>query len=140
MGWLSDLLKEYPALSVAKERLALAEERFKNIEEENTKLKARVAELEVKNTQLHTQLPKPSTGELEEIEVEILKLLTGAADDGAPATAIAHHLGANETKVEYYAERLAENEYLYQSLTANMPVMYCLGQKGREFLVKNDHI
>ncbi len=28
MSWLSDFLKEYPALSVAKERLALAEQRL----------------------------------------------------------------------------------------------------------------
>lgn len=40
MAWLSDLLKDYPALSVAKERLALVEERFKLLETENKKLNA----------------------------------------------------------------------------------------------------
>jgi predicted transcriptional regulator len=140
MGWLSDLLKEYPALSVAKERLALAEERFKHIEEENSKLKARVAELEAHNTQLQAQLPKPATGELEEVEIEILKLLSSAGNEGGSAAAIARRLGINETKAEYYAEKLAENEYLYQSYVMNMPVTYSLDQKGREFLIKNDHI
>jgi hypothetical protein len=45
MGWLADLLKEYPALSVAKERLALVEERLRLVESENNKLKAENAEL-----------------------------------------------------------------------------------------------
>ncbi|HLD14616.1 MAG TPA: hypothetical protein VJB18_07865 [Burkholderiales bacterium] len=45
MGWLSDLLKEYPALSVAKERLALVEERFRLVEAENKKLGAENADL-----------------------------------------------------------------------------------------------
>jgi len=46
MGWLSDLLKEYPALSVARERLALIEDRLKAADEENKKLRTEVAELQ----------------------------------------------------------------------------------------------
>lgn len=45
MGWLSDLLKEFPALSVAKERLALVEERLKSIENENKNLVSENADL-----------------------------------------------------------------------------------------------
>ncbi len=45
MGWLNDLLKDYPALSVAKERLALVEEKLKSSEEENQKLRVENAEL-----------------------------------------------------------------------------------------------
>jgi len=48
MGWLSDLLKEYPALSVAKERLALIEDRLKIVEAENEQLKAENVELKSK--------------------------------------------------------------------------------------------
>ncbi len=39
MSWLTDLLKEYPALSVAKERLSLIEEKLKISEDENRKLR-----------------------------------------------------------------------------------------------------
>lgn len=39
MNWLTDLLKEYPAISVAKERLALVEDRLKQAESQNTALK-----------------------------------------------------------------------------------------------------
>lgn len=45
MGLLADLLKEYPALSVAKERLALIEELMRIVDAENDKLKAENAEL-----------------------------------------------------------------------------------------------
>lgn len=45
MGWLTDLLKEYPALSVAKERLALFEDRLRIFEAENQELKAENARL-----------------------------------------------------------------------------------------------
>lgn len=48
MGWLSDLLKEYPALSVAKERLAFVEERFRLVETENKRLSAENADLKKK--------------------------------------------------------------------------------------------
>lgn len=140
MGWLSDLLKEYPALSVAKERLALAEDRFKHTEEENTKLKARILQLEVENENIKSQLPNDTTGTLDEIEVNILKLLTNAGEDGVSIAAISQNLGINATKVEYHAERIANEEYIYQTYIMNMPVTYNLDQKGREYLVKNGHL
>lgn len=52
MGWLGDLLKEYPALSVARERLALIADRLKIAEEENKKLKAEIAELKAECLEL----------------------------------------------------------------------------------------
>ena len=39
MGWIFDLLKDIPLTPILKERLALAEDRVKNLEEENKKLK-----------------------------------------------------------------------------------------------------
>lgn len=58
MGWLSDLLKEYPALSVAKERLLLAEEKFKKVEIENSELKERIKRLSQQNELLRSRLDK----------------------------------------------------------------------------------
>lgn len=40
MGWLTDLLKEYPAVAVVKERLAAKEEEMKRLAEENAALNA----------------------------------------------------------------------------------------------------
>lgn len=45
MGWLADILKDYPALSVARERLALVEDRLKLMEAENKNLKTENAYL-----------------------------------------------------------------------------------------------
>jgi hypothetical protein len=45
MGWLTDLLKDYPALSVAKERLALKEEQCNELKAKIVELQAQVDEL-----------------------------------------------------------------------------------------------
>ena len=63
MSWLSDLLKDYPALSVAKERLALVEDRLKQAEKENASLKAENVALQTecselkKKVSLHEKAP-----------------------------------------------------------------------------------
>lgn len=46
MTWLDELLSQYPALSVAKERLAQVEARLRHLEAENKKLKDEKAERE----------------------------------------------------------------------------------------------
>lgn len=48
MSLLADLLKEFPALAVAKERLALIEDRLRVAESENEILKAVNAELKIR--------------------------------------------------------------------------------------------
>lgn len=48
MGWLTDLLKDYPTLSVAKERLSFIEEKLRAAEEENQKLREENASLRSK--------------------------------------------------------------------------------------------
>lgn len=52
MGWLADILKEFPAVSVARERLALVEQKHKDLEkkyneacEETKRLKAENSDL-----------------------------------------------------------------------------------------------
>jgi hypothetical protein len=45
MGWLTELLKDYPALPVAHERIALAEEKYATLEVENKQLKEENARL-----------------------------------------------------------------------------------------------
>jgi hypothetical protein len=45
MGWLTDLVQGVPVNAVLRERLALAEQRFKDLESENAKLKGQLAAL-----------------------------------------------------------------------------------------------
>ncbi len=49
MPWLSDLLQGVPLNSVLRERVALAEQKFKDIEAENKSLKERVSALTAEN-------------------------------------------------------------------------------------------
>ena len=56
MGWLSDLLKDYPALSVARERLALVADHLKLAEDENKKLKAEIVELKTECSELRKKV------------------------------------------------------------------------------------
>lgn len=59
MSWLSDLLKEYPALNVARERLALAEQRYELLERENEVLKLENARLKGENEAMRRTSPRP---------------------------------------------------------------------------------
>ena len=143
MGWITDLLKEYPALSVAKERLALAQEKYDALEAENKELKNQVETLENENAALKEQLsglqPK-GEGILEDIEIEILKLLGSGYGLELPAGVIAQRLNISVPKAEYYLQRLNENEYVYFPIIMGQEPEYSLDQKGREFLVRNDLI
>jgi hypothetical protein len=60
MGWLmdsvKDLLQGIPAASILRERLLLAEDRFKDLEAENQKLQQRIAALARENEDLKRQL------------------------------------------------------------------------------------
>lgn len=58
MGWLTDLLKEYPALSVAKERLSLLQDKMQTIENENVKLKEENRDLKAQVNQLKKDIDK----------------------------------------------------------------------------------
>ena len=56
MTWLTDLLKEIPLSAVLKERVALAEQKFKDMEAETKGLKELVTELRQQNERLAAQL------------------------------------------------------------------------------------
>lgn len=143
MGWITDLVKEYPALAVAKERLALAQEKYDAISKENEQLRAKVKDLEKENEQLKTRLDEivpRGEGELSEIEINILKLFAAAGHD-LTTDAVASRLGQSQTKTEYYLSKLCDDEYLgFPLVMGGGETEYYLQQKGREYLVKNDLI
>jgi hypothetical protein len=59
MGWLTDLLKDYPALAVAKERLAYKEEQFNELKDENRRLTEEIGALKAENAELKKKLADP---------------------------------------------------------------------------------
>jgi hypothetical protein len=56
MSWVSDMLKEYPALSVAKERLEFLQDKFDQLKKENDALKEVNETLRSANSNLQTRL------------------------------------------------------------------------------------
>ncbi len=58
MGWFTDLIKDVPVSAVVKERLALAEDRFRKIEEENKELKQQITKLSQENQTLKAAQPE----------------------------------------------------------------------------------
>jgi hypothetical protein len=58
MGWFTDLLKQYPALEVARERLALADEKYESLGRENETLKLDNARLRRELEALRSSIPR----------------------------------------------------------------------------------
>jgi hypothetical protein len=56
MGWLDDVLQGIPLNSVLRERISLAEEKFRSLELENEKLKQQNAVLTAENISLNERL------------------------------------------------------------------------------------
>jgi hypothetical protein len=56
MGWFSDFLQGIPVNAALREQLKLAEQRFKDMEDENARLKEQVASLTAENEDLKRQV------------------------------------------------------------------------------------
>src|SRR5687767_12006838 len=56
MGWFNDLLQGIPLNAVLKERVALAEQKFKDMEQEKKRLEEKVAARESENADLKQRL------------------------------------------------------------------------------------
>jgi folylpolyglutamate synthase/dihydropteroate synthase len=134
MGWFTDLMKDIPIL--IKERLELADERFRQLEDENKELHKRIAALEDENAQLHMQLPSPQQSQqLEEIEITIMALLSKG--DELTIDEVAMRLQLHKTQVEHYIARMEEGELLDGNYYMDGPTTFYLAKKGKELLVEN---
>jgi len=64
MSWWSELLQGIPLNAVLKERLALAEQKFKELEEENDRLKEQVIALNGENEALRKKVEQATVAAL----------------------------------------------------------------------------
>lgn len=138
MGWLTDLLKDFPALSVAKERLALQEERFQVLERENANLKRKVIELEssIRNKAAELAVFKSEEiGGLGAEESNVLKCILDLGGGDATAQDVANRLRIDVNKAKYYLEKLQDAEFINARYQMMSPTSFSLAQKGREFLI-----
>jgi predicted ArsR family transcriptional regulator len=75
------------------------------------------------------------SNELDETEKNLLKAL--ATTDAANAQTLASHVGTDPVRAEYYLQKLEQGEYIYGQHFMGSASLYSLGQRGREFLIKN---
>lgn len=74
-------------------------------------------------------------GDLDEVEVKILHLLSQRA--GLGAGLIGHLLQISRTKAEHLADKLVSEGYLHDLVFLGQPKEYELDKKGREYLVRH---
>jgi len=78
--------------------------------------------------------------QLNEKEVQILKLLGERGDYWLNADQIANSISGNITKTEYFLDRLLGKKLIFNVLTMGAPTRYGLTSNGRAFLVENSII
>ena len=144
MSWLTDLLREYPALSVAQERLALREDQFVALEKEHTELKRKfeaqkekVRSLERNIEELRAKLADFETQRvnIEDVERNILAFL-GTQRDPVSVEQVAEEVGQNVQRVEFYLQHLLDHEFVIDSYLMD-DHLFELDHKGRGFLIEN---
>lgn len=111
MSWLSDLIKDIPVSAVLKERLALAEDKFNKITDENGELRERVAELEAEVTDLRARIPaepKQAPHDLSEKTLEVMVYLFRAQGRNKDVGIIASNVRLERSEAEYHLELLEE--------------------------------
>lgn len=133
MGIITDILKGIPVNAVLRSKLEGWERKYEGLEAENTKLREEIRELKSKVKEL------TSSDELCEKEVKILIFLS-SINQPLTANLIAAELGLSLTKTEYYLKRMWRQYVDSYDYSNKRPSEYCLAQKGREYLVKNDLI
>src|SRR5450830_433043 len=134
MGWLADLLKDIPVSAVARERVALAEEKYQKVVDENLELKNQLEVVRSENGNLRKQLASLASPEsLDAVEVSILKLL--GTGDGLilQARNIAGRLDVPLPKAEFFLRRLSESRHLYHPVIVGEEPEYSLGQLGKKY-------
>ncbi len=74
-------------------------------------------------------------GDLDEVEVKVLQLLSQRTGIGAGL--IGHLLQISRTKAESIADKLVSDGYLHDLVFLGQPKEYELEEKGREYLVRH---
>lgn len=143
MSWLNDLLKDYPALSVAEQRLKLAQERMDSLEQEKLELRTELQTLQQRNEDLEAELAElrpgsPIDGPKQLVDV-LVHLFNHPDENHRHLGAIAAALDVNEEMARYYLDELHGRELATLShgnyITGHS--YYALTPKGRAFVAEN---
>ncbi|MCB0280743.1 MAG: hypothetical protein KDD94_14635, partial [Calditrichaeota bacterium] len=74
---------------------------------------------------------------LEEIKVDILKLLKSKEPKRATMDEIAYHMSVGTEKIENHLKFLSDNSFIFFVFVFGSPVYYALTPKGKSFLIDN---
>jgi len=111
---------------------------------ENAELKQTIAALREEVSALKSQKDHLKEAKINGspsiIDEEAKILIFLAKHNDVSANQIAHSLGFDLTKTEYWLERLTKREMIDPSYIMNRPVEYSLIQAGREYLIENELI
>ena len=83
---------------------------------------------------------KAKSVHLEEIKVDIIKLLKSKEPKRATLEEIAYHLSVGPEKIENHITFLADNHYIFGGSAFGSPVYFALTPKGKSFLIDNSII
>ncbi len=75
---------------------------------------------------------------IDEPEEKILKLVAEMGKDYPDCGFIAGQIGENETRAQYYIDRLLKSEHLHGLYSMMSPARYMTTESGRAYLVEND--
>ena len=138
MGWITDLLKDVPVTAVVKERLALAEDKYKTVADEKNRLQERIAVLEEENASLRAQLPKKKDGALEDDTKRVLVQLFTATDiEDRGVRSISNALRIANGVAKYHLDRLEDANLALCTSADDIDVYWNITPEGRRYAVEN---
>jgi regulator of replication initiation timing len=138
MGLIDDIIKALPENSILREKV-------RNLDAENTSLKAEVAslkdnkrELLAENKKLKDEIERlTQEAGLDEKEIQVLAHV-GKSTAPFDVDSVAHALQLNSVEVKYFVEKLRERGYVAPAgRMRGQPPQYRVDQKGREYIIKN---
>jgi DNA-binding MarR family transcriptional regulator len=120
------------------------ESRVATLEAQNLELRAGVDVLKQDIERMKSQMEKSASyeGELDDIEVKILQILSSATGR-VIAMSVAMHLGISQTKAEYYLTELESAGYIRGARSntgtrLGQPPEYSLTEIGREHVLRHN--
>jgi hypothetical protein len=123
-------------LVLFKEQAAAVDERNMKLESENAELKHTLITVTKERDELLANLRQfTKSDELDQTEKDLLKALTTISEVNAQT--LANRVGTDLVRAEYYLQKLEQEEYIYGQHFVGGASLYSLGQRGREFLIKN---
>jgi predicted ArsR family transcriptional regulator len=145
MGFLDSLEKlinEHGSAAILKERIALlndryvdlehkAEERGRALAEARTEIERLKGEVARLTQEVQRNAPRGGVA-VDEMPEQILLVL---AKGELQVEQIAHAVGGGVEATKFHLEEMAEKDLIYVSYSALAPARYSLGQEGRRYLV-----